>query len=50
MSLFVTIIIIFHWFYYFLIVFLNIYINDFVVINGHIPSGGYNIYTLYDSF
>ena len=28
----------------------NIYVNDYVVINEHIPSGGYNIYTLYDCF
>ena len=26
----------------------NTYVNDYVVINEHIPSDGYNIYTLYD--
>ena len=28
--------------------FLNIYVNDYDVINEHIPSDGYNICTLYD--
>ena len=26
--------------------FFNIYVNEYVAINEHIPSGGYNIYTL----
>ena len=25
-------------------------VNDYVDINEHIPSGGYNIYTLYDCY
>ena len=45
-----TFIIIFHWFHYFLIVFFNIYVNDYIVIKKHIPSGGYNICILYDCF
>ena len=30
--------------------FFIIYVNDYVVIYEHFPSGGYNIYTLYDCF
>ena len=30
--------------------FFNIYANDYVVINGHIPPVKYIIYTLYDCF
>ena len=30
--------------------FFNISANDLIVINEHISSGGYNIYTLYDCF
>ena len=37
-------------YYYFLIVFFNIYVNDYVDISGRIPSGGYKIYPLYDWF
>ena len=33
-----------------LLYFFNIYVNDCVVINEHIPWGGYNTYALYDCF
>ena len=31
-------------------IFFNIYVNDYIDIDEHISSGGYNIYTLYNYF